>query len=72
MIRGTEGVFANIKFKKNNLDHLPECLKHLWKNKFIHFKDIILITTVGFPFTGNRLNMIQTHYVKDLIKSLKW
>ena len=72
LIRGTEGVYANIKFKKNSLDHLPECLKHLWKNKFINFKDIILITTVGFPFTGNRLNMIQTHYVKDLIKSLKW
>ena len=27
LIRGTEGVYANIKFKKNSLDHLPECLK---------------------------------------------
>ncbi len=72
LYRGTQGVFANIKFKKNSLDHLPECLLHLWKNKLISSSDVILVTAVGFPAAGNRMNLIQTHHVKDLKNTFKW
>ena len=45
---------------------MPECLLHLWKNKLISSSDVLLVTAVGFPATGNRMNLIQTHHVKDL------
>ena len=72
LYRGTKGFFAKIKFSKNSLSHVPECLYLLWKKKIINNNDIILITAVGYPSSGNRMNMIQTHYVKDLKVLFKW
>ena len=72
LYRGTEGVYVNTKFNKNNLDHVPKCIKHLWEKKMINFKDLILVTSVGYPQSGRRMNMIQTHYVKDLVKLFNW
>jgi pyruvate kinase len=34
--------------------------------------DVILVTAVGYPRSGNRMNLIQTHHVKDLRDALGW
>lgn len=72
LYRGTVGVYVNVKFNKNNLEHVPKCIEYLWKNKAITSQDIILVASVGYPQTGRRMNMIQTHYVKDLVKLFNW
>jgi pyruvate kinase len=33
---------------------------------------MILVTAVGYPRSGNRMNLIQTHRVSDLIETLGW
>ncbi len=33
---------------------------------------MILITAVGYPFSGNRMNLIQTHSVGHLASTLGW
>lgn len=72
LYRGTQGVHLNVNFLRNNLQHIPICLKQLWSKKIINNKDMILVTGVGYPNTGNRMNMIQTHYVSDLKKTFNW
>ena len=42
----------------------------LFKEKYIHDKDKILVTALGFPSSGRRMNIIQTHYVKDFLKTI--
>ena len=72
MLRNTKGVYADIEFAKDSLEHLQKCLKHLWDNKEIEVNDIILLTAVGYPKSGRRMNIIQTHYVTDLKELFKW
>lgn len=33
---------------------------------------MILVTAVGYPKSGNRMNLIQTHVVGDLAETLNW
>lgn len=72
LYRGTKGVYLDVDFIRKNLEHVPICLKKLWEKKIISSRDMILVTGVGYPNTGNRMNMIQTHYVKDLQKTFNW
>ena len=69
---GTKGVFCNTRFYKDSLDHIPKCLFHLWKNKEIVNNDLILVTALGYPGSGNRMNLIQTHAVDNLRKLFNW
>ena len=69
---GTKGVYYNTKFYKNSLDHIPQCIKYLWKTNEINKKDMILVVSLAYPGPGRRMNLILTHYVKDLIKVLSW
>ena len=69
---GTKGIFFKTKFYKNSLEHIPKCLNYLYKIKEISAKDMILVTALGYPSSGRRMNLIQTHYVKDLIKTFSW
>ncbi|MAJ24462.1 MAG: pyruvate kinase [Rickettsiales bacterium] len=72
MYSGTKGVYYETKFHKDSLKHIPDCLNFLWKNKDINKKDMILVIALGYPGSGRRMNTLQTHYVKDLIKTLSW
>ena len=72
IFNNTIGVFYDTKFYNNKLEHIPKCLHYLWKNKYINNKDKILVTALGFPTSGRRMNIIQTHYVKDLAQRLSW
>ena len=33
---------------------------------------MILVTALGYPGSGHRMNLIQTHSVKDLKKLFAW
>ena len=68
----TKGIYINIKYHKDNVNHIPNCLKYLWKINEISKNDFILVVALGYPSSGRRMNFIQTHYVKDLIKILQW
>lgn len=72
IFKGTTGVFLNTEFYKNSLKHIPICLNHLWKNKYILDKDLVLLIALGYPSSGRRMNTIQTLHVKDLIKNFSW
>ena len=67
-----KGVYFSKTFSKIKLDHMAHILKFLWNKKLINIKDNILVTTVAFPSSGNRMNLIQTHYVGDLKKTFRW
>ena len=69
---GTTGIYFKTKFYKESLKHIPVCLNFLWKNKAIIDKDMILLIALGYPGSGRRMNTLQTHYVKDLIKNFSW
>jgi len=69
---GVEGIFYSQKFPKDNLDHVVGVLKFLREAGKIADEDLILVTAVGYPSSGNRMNMIQTHLVADLAKTLGW
>ena len=72
LFKGVKGYFFRTRFQKKNLMHIPKILKKLYKEKHISSKDHILITAVAYPNTKNRMNMIETHHVSDLIKTFKW
>jgi pyruvate kinase len=72
LLRGTKGVYVNIPFSRTSVDHIPTCLEALWRSGELEDEDLILVTAVGYPKSGNRMNLIQTHKVKDLQESLGW
>ena len=69
---GTEGVEVDVVFSRSNMDHIPTCLHQLWKMGKIENDDLILVTSLGYPKSGNRMNMIETHLVADLYDALGW
>ena len=69
---GTEGIFVDISFSRTSVDHIPKCLEVLWRCGKLTDEDLILVTSVGYPKSGNRMNLIQTHVVADLRDSLGW
>ena len=69
---GVQGIFYPEKFPKNSLDHVIKILQRLREQNHISDIDVILVTAVGYPSSGNRMNMIQTHSVKDLATTLNW
>jgi len=72
LIKGTEGIYLNIKFLQKSTDHIINSIKNLYKIKKITKKDLILITGVGYPKKGNKMNLIQIHKVNDLAKTFRW
>ena len=69
---GTTGVYVPIEFSKTSTDHIVHCLEALWRQELIEESDLILVTSVGYPKSGNRMNLIETHRVGDLIETLCW
>ena len=72
LLYGTEGVHVDIPFSRGSTDHIAQCLGELWRHGRLMADDFVLVTAVGYPKSGNRMNMIQMHRVADLIESLKW
>ena len=72
ILPGTKGLYVDIPFSRTNMDHVPRCLEILWRNGELQDEDLILVTAVGYPKSGNRMNLIETHKVADLRISLNW
>jgi pyruvate kinase len=72
LVSGTTGVFVDVHFPKDGLGHVGECLEQLWSMGHLELDDLILITMVTFPKSGNRMNMIATYLVSDLAETLSW
>jgi pyruvate kinase len=67
-----KGVHVDIEFSRRSSDHIAECLHQLWMKGDISQDDMILVTAVGYPNSGNRMNLLQTHAVSDLVEGLGW
>jgi len=72
LLRGTTGAYVDIQFSRDSLDHIPLCLETLWQRGDLVDDDLILVTAVGYPKSGNRMNLIETHKVSDLKETLRW
>ena len=72
LYRGTKGVYADIPFEKVSANHIMAFIYHAWKIGELSETDVILAVAVAYPNSGNRMNLIQTHLVQDLIEALKW
>jgi len=72
LLRGVTGVYVDVPFSRTSMAHIPQCLEALWKDGALTDDDLILVTAVGYPKSGNRMNLIETHKVVDLKESLKW
>ena len=69
---GARGVHVDVPFSKTSTDHVVKCLEELWRRGILDDDDLILVTALGYPRSGNRMNLLQTHAVSDLRKSLGW
>ena len=72
LLPGVTGYFADVPFSRTSTDHVMACLRHLWAHGMITAKDLVLVTAVGYPRSGNRMNLIQTHLIGDLVETLGW
>ena len=72
LIKGTEGIYLNIKFLQKSTDHIINSIKNLYKIKKISKRDLILVIAVGYPKKGNKMNLTQIHKVNDLVNSFRW
>lgn len=72
ILPGVNGIYFPNKFERKNIDFFKKILKFLFNKNLISIKDKILVTAVAYPSSGNRMNLIQIHEVKDLKKLLGW
>jgi len=50
----TRGIHGTIEFSRANTDHIVECLKELWRRGDLVDDDMVLVTSAGYPNSGNR------------------
>ena len=72
LLRGVRGHYVDVPFVRHSLDHIPQCIEALWRRGELLDEDLILVTAVSYPKSGNRMNLIETHLVADLKVSLGW
>ena len=72
LMPGTRGIAVDVPFSRGSTDHIARCLEELWRRGELVDEDLILVTSVGYPSAGNRMNLIETHRVEDLVKALGW
>ena len=72
IIPGTTGVFADIPYARTSTEHIPSCIELLWQRGLLEDTDMILVTALAYPRSGNRMNMIETHVVGELAETLSW
>lgn len=72
LIPGAKGVHVDVRFSRTNNDHIAKCLETLWRNGDLAAKDMVLVASLSYPRSGNRMNLLETHVVGDLIETLGW
>ena len=69
---GVTGVWVDVPFRRQSVEHIPLCLHALWARQLLDVDDLVLVVTVGYPKSGNRLNLLEVHRVADLRETLQW
>lgn len=72
LLAGVEGIHVDVPFSRTSTDHIIKCLNVLWRRDKLTDDDMVLVTAVGYPRSGNRMNLLQTHVVGDLAETLDW
>jgi pyruvate kinase len=72
LINGVTGVLCDFPFARSSLDFISKLLKMLWDRGLIDSSDLILLTGLTFPTSGQRMNTIQIHNVADLSHLFGW
>ena len=54
------------------MDHVPRYLEALWRCGALVDDDLIFVTAVGYPRSGNRMNLIEMHRGADLVETFGW
>lgn len=72
LMSATRGIHTKIEFSRTSTDHIVKCLKELWQRGDLVDDDMVLVTSVGYPNSGNRMNLIETHLVSDLKRAMGW
>lgn len=72
ILPGVTGEHVGVPFSRTSTDHIVACLEALWRRGRLSAEDLVLVTAVGYPKSGNRMNLVQTHAVSDLIDTLGW
>jgi pyruvate kinase len=72
LLPGVTGVHVDVPFSRGSTDHVAICLEHLWRRDLIQGADLVLVVAVGYPRSGNRMNLLQVHRVDDLREALGW
>jgi len=72
LLPGVTGVAVDVTFTKGSSDHIPRCLKELWRRGLIVDDDLILVVGVVYPKSGNRMNLMEIHRVSDIRDALEW
>ncbi|MBM3527062.1 MAG: pyruvate kinase [Alphaproteobacteria bacterium] len=72
LLAGVEGVHLDLRFSRTSTDHIIHCLEALWRMGKIADEDMVLVTGIAYPRSGNRMNLLQTHVVGDLAETLNW
>jgi pyruvate kinase len=72
LLAGVEGIHVDVPFSRTSTDHIAKCLELLWRNGRLVNSDMVLVSAVGYPRSGNRMNLLQTHVIGDLAEALGW
>jgi hypothetical protein len=65
-------VLRRCAFSRTSTDRIPRCLEELWRCGKLQLQDTVLVTSVGYPRSGNRMNLIEMHLIGDLRDTLGW
>ena len=72
LLAGVEGIHVDVPFSRTSTDHIVKCLMLLWQQGRLDDSDMVLVSAVGYPRSGNRMNLLQTHVIGDLAETLNW
>jgi pyruvate kinase len=72
LLPGVEGVHVDIDFSKTSADHIVGSLEHLWRKGKLSEDDHVVVVSVTYPKSGNRMNFLQMHKIADLVETQGW
>lgn len=72
LLAGVDGIHVDVPFSRTSTDHIVKCLNILWQRGKLLDDDMVLVTAVGYPRSGTRMNLLQTHVIGDLAEIFAW
>ncbi len=72
LLPGVTGVYVDVPFSRDSTNHIARCIEILWRRDLLIEEDLVLVVAVGYPRSGNRMNLLQAHRIGDLCESLGW